>query len=335
MAWVKRNLFFLIGSVIALALLGAAGFYLFTKNKLNTELSEKLDAEYGELNRLNSQNPHPGNAKVDNIKAAREQQKELRDFIARSGKFFEAIPPIPNPNGEDGLTDKDSHEFASALRDTIKQMQRDAAAASVTLPPNYDFSFSAIKSKITFAPGSLQPLAVQLGEVRILCDALFHAKINSLDSLRRERVSSDDKEMADYTEMQSVTNDLGVLTPYEITFHCFSSELAGVLGGLAGSPYAFIVKTMSVDSTGATIAANPDPTLGGNIPAQPAFVPPPVNLGEAEQMRLRMAGMVPPPAAVPNPAPVPGRGGLQTVLNERPLKVNLVIELVKLRKAAK
>lgn len=327
MAWVKRNLFFLIGSVIALALLGAAGFYLFTKNKLNTELSEKLDAEYGELNQLNAQSPHPGNAKVDNIKAAREQQKELHTFIARSGKFFDSIPPIPNVDGANGITDKDSHEFASALRDTIKQMQRDATAASVTLPPNYDFSFSAIKSKITFATGSLQPLSAQLGEVKALCDVLFHAKINSLDSLRRERVSPDDKEMADYTELQSVTNDLAVLTPYEITLHCFSSELAGVLSGLASSPYAFIVKSLGVDSTGAAMNSA-DPNALGNIPAQPAYVLPPA-VGEGN-MRVSQppGGMPQPGAAVP-----PGRGGLQTVLNERPLKINLVIELVKLRKA--
>jgi hypothetical protein len=356
MAWVKRNLFFLIGSVIALALLGAAGFYLFTKNKQNTELSAKLDAEYAELNRLNAQNPHPGNAKVDNIRAARDQQKRLSDFTDRAKRFFEKIPPIPNPHGDYGLTDQDSHEFASTLRDTIKQMQRDAAAASVTLPPNYDFSFSTIKKQITFASGSLQPLAVQLGEVKAICDILFHAKINSLDGIRRERVSADDKEMADYTDSRSVANELAVLTPYEVTFHGFSSELAGVLSGLAASPCGFIVKELNVDATGAPVVALGYTGSGASGVAPPPYVPPayvspqsvPGNSGDVassiEQMRLRMSGglaaytptavtsaSVPPPVAV-NP---PGRGGLQTVLNERLLKINLVIELVKLKKAAR
>ena len=53
MAWIKRNLYFLIGGVVALALLGAAVFYLFTKNQMNNELTEKLDAAYGELTQLN------------------------------------------------------------------------------------------------------------------------------------------------------------------------------------------------------------------------------------------------------------------------------------------
>lgn len=349
MAWVKRNLFFLIGSVIALALLGAAGLYLFTKNNQNTELSAKLDAEYGELNQLNAQSPHPGNDKVNNIQAARNQEKQLRDFIGRADRFFEKTSPIPDSHGENGLTDQDSHEFASALRETIKQLQRDAAAASVTLPPNYDFSFSTIKTKITFAPGSLQPLAVQLGEVKTLCDILFHAKINSLDSIRRERVSADDREMADYTDSRSVANELAMLTPYEVTFHGFSSELAEVLGGLAASPYGFIVKEMNVDATDSPVSALGYPGSGAGATAtyvQPASISPqtgspnPRNVASTiEQMRLRMAGaavtlptavaVAPPPAAV-NP---PGRGGLQTVLNERLLKINLVIELVKLKKA--
>ena len=76
MAWIKRNLFFVIGAVIALALLGVAGFYNFSAWKQNADEREKLNAAYAELKRLNQQSPHPGDGKkVDNIKLAREQQK--------------------------------------------------------------------------------------------------------------------------------------------------------------------------------------------------------------------------------------------------------------------
>ena len=224
------------------------------------------------------------------------------------------------------------------MSQTIDQLQREAALASVTLPPHYDFSFSAIKSKITFTPGSLSPLSRQLSEVKAICEILFHAKINSLDSIRRERVSSDDKEMADYTDLQSVTNDQAVVTPYEVTLHCFSAELAGVLGGLAGSPSAFIVKTVSVDSTA--------PAQDNSAQATPAVVvaapvaPPALPFGadgmspEERRMRLRMQAPEPAPAPVVVAAPAVSRGGLPTVLNEHPLKVSLVVELVKLKKAA-
>ena len=74
---------------------------------------------------------------------------------------------------------------------------------------------------------------MQLGEVKGICEVLFEAKVNSLDNLRRERVSADDSKgpQTDYLGEKSVTNELAVLTPYEVTFRCFSSELAAVLAG--------------------------------------------------------------------------------------------------------
>jgi len=301
MVWIKRNLWFLIGSVVALGLLGVSGFYLFAQNKANNEIEQKLAQGYSDLNDLDSENPNPGNERVDNITAAREQRKEWQAAIAKAGRFFEPIPPIPAADAN-GITDQ---EFASALRQTIDQMQHDAQASSVILPPQYDFSFGAIKSRITFAPGSLNPLSVQLGEVKAIGDILFQAKINSLDSIRRSRVSPDDVEMADYIDRPSVTNDLAVITPYEITFRCFSTELAGVLGGLANSTHCFIVKTAVVEPAGAATGGG---TAGGARPDD---------------------------ASANSPSPVLFRGGLPTVLNEHPLKVTLLVELVKLKPSGK
>ena len=38
MSWIKRNLFFVIGSVVALALMGLAGWFLYTKWNLNNQI---------------------------------------------------------------------------------------------------------------------------------------------------------------------------------------------------------------------------------------------------------------------------------------------------------
>ena len=78
MAWIKRNLFFVIGAVVALALIGFAGFHNFSGWKHNAEAHEELNKAYAELNRLNNQPVHPGLGKVDNIKLAREQQEVSR-----------------------------------------------------------------------------------------------------------------------------------------------------------------------------------------------------------------------------------------------------------------
>src|SRR6266487_2284598 len=125
MAWIKRNLFFVIGAVVALALIGFAGFHNFSGWKHNADEAEKLRASYEELKRLNSLNPHPGLGKVDNIKLAREYQKEIRDFLAKANRRFERIPPVPDASGK--IT---SEEYASALRATIDQLLRDAANRS-------------------------------------------------------------------------------------------------------------------------------------------------------------------------------------------------------------
>ena len=48
-------------------------------------------------------------------------------------------------------------------------------------------------------------------------------------------------------------------------------------------------------------------------------------------MSPETAGLMPPPSSLAAPPPVaPGRGGLQTVLNEQLLRVTLVVEVVKL-----
>ena len=303
MTWVKRNLFFLIISVIAVVLTAGAVFYLLQNYNLREQNKEKLTSEYAELERMTTMNPGPGDGKkVDNISAATDYAQDIKGFIDRSGKFFRPIPRIPEATENTNvITDR---EFASALRDTLGLLTRRAQIGTVLLPPGYDFSFLAIKSKITFAPESLQPLAVQLGEVKAICDVLFDAKINALDSIRRERVqSADPMEVADYMDASSVTNDLAVLTPYEVTIRCFSSELSKVLSGFADSPYAIIVKRVSVTSDSKPVAAQP--IMSGSDEG----AAPPVSAGTREAVQAR--------------------GVLPTVINELPIRVTMRLEIVK------
>jgi len=355
MDWIKRNLYFLIGSLVALALMGLAGWYFYSKWELNNKILGELEGQYGELKRLHEQKPHPGSDKVDNIKAAKDQQQELRDYVRKTRPYFQLCSPIPQP--ESGkLT---SQEFSSALSRTVDQMQRDAAKVSVALPPKdskgttYSFSFAAQKESLAYAPGSLEPLSVQLGEVKAICTVLFAAKINSLDNLRRERVSEDDNKgpQTDYLSEKSVTNELAVLTPYEVSFRCFSSELASVLAGFASSPCGLmIVKTINVESAPAAPAN--EQTAAPVFSAAPIYnnpAPPPPRRGaegpvSAEAAFASRYGMGPgrgAPRPAPRPAPVyaqpapsaapsANKGGLPLVLDERQLKVTLMLNVVKL-----
>jgi len=347
MDWIKRNLYFLIGSLVALALMGFAGWYLYSKWDLNNEILGKLDEQYAELKRLNEQNPHPGSGKINNIKAAKDQQQELRAYIQKSRQYFQRCPPIPVP--ESGkLT---SQEFSSALSRTLDQMQQEATKTSVALPPKdskgqtYSFSFAAQRESLAYAAGSLDPLSVQLGEIKVICAVLFQAKVNALDNLRRERVSEDDLKgpQTDYLPDKSVTNELAVLSPYEITFRCFSPELAAVLGGFASSPYGLLVKSINVEAAPATVASPEQAAVPPAYqPPVPAFTPPPPprmggegpNMAERYALSLRAVPRPPPQqvyAPTPVPAPSPAnRGGLPLALDEKQLKVTLMLNVVKL-----
>ena len=289
MGWIKRNLFFTIGGIIALLLLGAAAVYDYKSWSHNSAALDRLNEIYGTLKELGDQKPSPGNAKIDNIKMAREQELEVRDWINQTGDYFKPIAPIPDS------PEVTSELYAAQLRKTIDQLQHEAETASVLLPPKYGFSFEAQRSIVKFAPGSLHPLAVQLGEVKTISEILFAARVNSLDGIQRNRVSDDDTAgpQTDYNNDISVTNNLAVLTPYVITFRGFSGELAGVLGGFAASPHEFIVTGINVQPAGAVAQADAS----------------------------SLAGM--PPAAGA------GRGGLPTVLNEQLLRITLEIEIVK------
>ena len=299
MAWIKRNLFFVIGGILALGLLGAAGFYNYKGWSQNAAAFDKLNETYNTLRALTGKTPSPGNDKVDNIKAAKEQEGQVRDWIRQAADCFQPIAPIPNT----GTNAVSSEAFAAALRRTIDQLQREADAASVTLPPKYNFSFEAQRSRVNFSSGSLGALAAQFGEVKTIAEILFAARVNSLDGIQRVRVSDDDANgpQADYFDDHSVTNNLAVLTPYQVAFRSFSPEIAQVLAGFASSPHGFIVKSINVQMAGAAAAMSPE-----------------------------TAGAMPLPSLAAPPPGAPGRGGLQTVLNEQLLRVTLVVEVVKL-----
>jgi hypothetical protein len=295
MSWVKRNLYFLIGGTVAVALLGLAGFYFLTNYDLNNTNLKKLNDAYVALDQFAKANPNPGNKDVDNIEIARQQEALIRSIIDRErARLFIPIPPIPSTTNK--VVTKD--EFASALRRTVDELEHSAAVASVTIPPKYNFSFEAERSLTLFAPGSLEPLSVQLGEIKALCSILFQAKVNSLDNLRRLRVSNDDLKgpASDYLDGTSLTTPMAVLTPFEISFHCFSTELASVLAGFANDPHGFAVKAINIEP-GAAAAAATDASTGGSSA-----------IGSSSQ----------------------NAKGPQVMVDEKQLKITLVVNLVKL-----
>jgi type II secretory pathway pseudopilin PulG len=312
MAWIKRNLLFVIGAVIAVGLLLAAGAYDFENWQRNNDALKSLNQMYDTLRKLGSQTPSPGNDKINNIQTAREQARRLREWIQQARQYFQPIPSVPVPtNGV--ITDA---QFAAARDHTLNQLQIEAANASVSLPPQYGFSFEAERTLVKFAPSGLNALAQQLGEVKTICEIFYAAKVNSLDDIRRVRVSSDDVSgpQSDYLDGMAVTNQLAVFMPYEVSFRGFSQDLAKVLSSLASSPHGLIVKGINVQ-----------PAVGASSVSSPSGAPAPG--GSQSSPYAPSAQWLP---YVSSPAPTTGGGGLQTVLNEQLLSITLDIDIVKL-----
>ena len=300
MGWFKRNLFFAIGGIVTLGLLGAAGFYDFRSWGQSKAALARLTEVVNTLADLNKHKPLPGSGTVDNIAAAKEQEGKLKQWIGQTRNYFQPVDRIPKPsNGP--VTDP---LFAGALHRTLGQLKIEADAANVALPPDFDFSFTAHVDRLTFAPGSPEPLSAQLGEVKAISEVFFGAGINALDGIQRLRVSPDDASgpQTDYLDDQMVTNDLAVMAPYQVTFRSFTPEIARVFEGFAASSHGFIIKAITVQPAGAAAATAGD--TGGYNRYQPVTSTP--------------------------PASPTGRGGLQTVLKEQLLRVTMIVEVVKL-----
>jgi len=117
----------------------------------------------------------------------------------------------------------------------------------------------------------------QLAEIKALCDILFDAKINSLASLQRVAVSSNDifTTSADTFPGKIITTSVATITPYKIEFRAFTRELAEVLDGLARSSNCLIINNIEIKPAGLTAGApsppfSPPPVIGPGTPTPPA-----------------------------------------------------------------
>ncbi len=312
MLWLKRNAGWAAAIAVAVLLAGAGAYYVFTQYSLNEELTTKLGEAKAQLDRLTTTvKPSPT---PENVRAASEDVRRSREYSALAQRLFVATPYQPLNN----------QTYKSLLENTLADLRRQAVAASVEIPTNYSFSFEAQVRPMTFEPASLKPLSDQLIEVSEVCRALFKARVHKLESIRRVGVSAHDTQGAtDILQGVVVTTNrfTGLWAwPYEFTFECFSSELAATLEELSRAPRMTVVKNILVDTT------------EGSGPPPPGLMPPPQDPG----MPLRgpgmrgpgMRGVRPPPGGGPPGAP-PVRGGLTTVLEERLLRVVLLVHVIK------
>lgn len=244
MNWIKRNSLLVAGAVVALALLGVAGYYLFSELERDRTVTEDLATKSDEWTALVKRPVHPGNKKVDNIKATEREAKRVEEEILVPGrKYFGQLDPSNRV---------EVSQFQLALVSRIAELRRMLTNSGVTLPQQFAFGFSHQERALRPNAAIVQPLMMQLEDITAICRVLFHAKIHRLEGIKRVAVSTNEPaDGPDYLPkayLQMRTNDVvgAVLVPYQIDVVGHSEELAQVLNGFARSPEFFVVKLVDV-----------------------------------------------------------------------------------------
>jgi hypothetical protein len=351
MLWIKRNLGFVVGGAVALALMGFAGWFLYSQLRESRGVSEQLEQKLTELRSLYNRRPFPN---TNNIALAREQQGVIGKHQEEARRFF-------TPTGfEQKIGPNDDEAFKNLLETTIYELHQSAKSHRVRVPTNrFSFSFEAQRTKARFAAGSIPTLTTQLADVKAICAILFEARVNSLDGVRRVPAPNSDDQgstavASDYiTYLDVRTNLVGVITPYEFTFRSFSGELAAALTGFQESKHGFIVKGVMVEPAPATSHTRQAPRIiyqsteqiqsqqtqsTEDMLADRYGIP----RGGRERNALRdRYGIGDQPSTPTQPLPQVYRRPLPrtptgpvTVLKENPLKITLLVEVIRMNETA-
>jgi len=322
MLWIKRNLIFVITAVVGLLLAGWAGYSLTNNMSEDKAVKDDFDSVMNELTTVRNMNPYPT---PENIDAAKAEAAQMRGLLGQFQTVFAPFPPLPV---------MDEKMFAAELSGRIAQWQTAAKTVAVKLPePQYAFSFGGLTGQLAFPTNCIPNWLQQFNEMQGILDIIYRAHINELDSILRVPVYPCDQGGAEFLQTTWVTNQLGVVAPYQVSFVCFTRELSQVLEGFITSTNCYIVKSVVVAASKAQ--------AGSINSAQPTYQPQQRYAPAPAQRAMTAAERYGPgfgaaPAPAPAPAPVyaaraAGPSGPMTVIREKPLFVTLVVDAIQLK----
>ena len=344
MAWIKRNLALVIGIAVSLLLLVGAGGYLVANEAQDYARDEDLAKLKVKLDSLRS-GTFPSEA---NIGAVRTNVIQVLKFTTEAERILASEPPKPV-----------NVSFSVHLPRVLDEMRRDATNAGVELPPKYDFTFGEVKGMSRIPGYGIEPLNSRLAEMKTICDALFKARVRGIESLQRLAAFADEPKgpdlLLDRTEQtNSLATGVNVtITPYRVVFRGFSGDLAVVLNTLSGTKDFFVVREVLVEPAGGGLGGagmmNPgmmNPGMMNPGMMNPGMMTPgmmtPGPFGAPGMLAPGMTTPPPPggfrPVAPKAPAMVGAqpvsKSSLVKILDEQPLRVTLVLDVIKVTRKA-
>lgn len=331
MAWIKNNLFWVVFGVIALSLMGLAGYFLYSNIQRNDEVKLQLQTQVQSLAELSLTEPFPNASALAGIAA---DQVRVQQVLSDSRKAFQVNP-------KPALLD--DRGFKLMLEKTIAELKQEANAAGVGLPSDsYSFGFAIQRPLLQYKPGAVEPWSVQLGDIRDLFRVLYRSKVMAVQGVRRAPFFPFDLGGPDTMGMLAATNQSSETTyfPYEITFRGFTADIANVLDELQKATNCYVVKMINIDPSAIGIpaynpaAATAAAAVGGALGSgtTPARTGPP-----KDPYAERYGNTAPPPPKPVGPQPVvvrpvaPTTPQLTTVLSEKPLRVAMLVVVVRIK----
>ena len=327
MLWIKRNFVLVIGIVVSLALLGGAGFYLFSNSEENFAQDDELDKLKVRLDQLKN-GVFPSEANIGLIKTNTAQVKA---FMAEGEKLFASEPAKA----------QNEMQLKAGLATLVDALRREATNAGVEIPARYEFTYGEVKAMPRWPSYALEALTNQMKEVRSICGVLFSAKVRALESLQRVVAFADETRSPDLlTDRVMQTNSLStnvtvLVIPYRIVFRGFSSHLTEVLNGFSNAKEFFAVRQVDVEPSGGAMEAPPPSAM--MAPMSPFTGLPGSGLPGPGVGMVPGAGnpgmMAPRPPAPKGPGgpnvPPPPKSSLTKVLDEKPLRITISFDVVK------
>lgn len=318
MDWIKKNVLFVVGLTVSLVLLIGAVMFLLQASTAKEEAGALLQEKNQQLDTLVNREVYPNRG---NVESARSEQKRVAEFIGSARTAFGSF--------ETALT-LDNASFKSLLESTIATLERQASQSGVKLPgEKFGFTFAEQRKQLQLPANTLAPLARELADIQHLCEILFSAKVHALLSLKRSSVGTNETfGSTDVLSKKSTTNAVvgGAVFPYEISFQCFSSELSEVIDGLRRAKEFYLLKTINIEPAGSMDPnAGADVTFGGSSAGGMGMDP---ALAARYGLGGRYGGRGP-RQTVAAPAVAPSKPN-EPVLDEKPLKVTIGVEVIKL-----
>ena len=319
MQWLKRNAVVVMGAGLGLVLLGIAITYTLTEMRIDRQYTADLTQLTQALQQLLAYEPRPSQ---ENIAIVKDNTRTLKKFMGEAEGMFISVTNARMNN----------EQFKVYLTRAISDLSRAATNSGVSLPPRYSFTFGEIVPVPTLPDYTIDPLGIQLEEIKILCAILFQSKIHGLESIQRVPTAIDKPGSMELLMDQGVqTNAFSTAVPYRVAFRCFTAELSNVLNGLAQSPYFLMVRAVDVQLMEGGQGPKPGMEPGMMQPGmmQPLGVP----VMPQPAPGAPMIGRPPPPKGF---APAPAsKTSLVTVLDEKPLKVTVLVNFIKPYKGPK